>query len=258
LTALRAARADLRERFAGDFDGLIAWALGVEAPAGRFAPELLPAAFVAEIARDPTLPIRAARFANPEGSVLQHRLSAAFGLAERGRWPEALWSPLRAPLTAQVPAMPRPFLQVFQEIWASRTDLQRIFPLRSLVQRFRYLRWLAGQGLADHDVPLALLPAHPVLGLAKGSVGAKAAAPPARAQAADLWVLEDPDAAREAAADRLVFDASTGRFLGPSGEAGAPGRVGKVRFLVRPQMRGADAMALFARGVRWESEELAP
>lgn len=256
LTALLAARADLRERFAGDDAGLLAWALGVEAPAGRFAPDLLPDAFMATIAGDPMLPAQAARFARPDGTALEHRLAAAFGLPERGRWPQALWRPLRDPLSAQTPGMPRPFPQVFQEIWQARTDLQKLFPLRTFVQRFRFLRWLAGGGLAHYDVPLSTLPDHPVLALARASVGAAATAEPPRGDAAELWVVGDSMEAREIAADRLVYDAAAGRFLGPAGDAAPPGRMGLVRFLGSPVLAAVDAMALHAKGVRWDREEI--
>jgi len=248
LTALLAARADLRDRFAKDPDGLLAWALGVEAPAGRFAPELLPDAALG----DPDLPLRAARFAAPEASALQQRLSAAFGLAQRGRWPASLSAPLKAPLLAQVPGLPAPFPRLVQEIWQSRTDLQRQFPLRTLFQRFRYLRWLMGGGLAAYDVPLEALAAHPLLSLARRSVGAASSPAAKPASAAELWVIEDLDAALEAAADRLVYVAATGRFIGPAGAADAPGRVGVIRLLTRAEFRPADLMALYARGVRWD------
>ncbi|MDB5498912.1 MAG: hypothetical protein JWP28_2943, partial [Phenylobacterium sp.] len=51
--ALLAARGDLRAKFAGDTAGLIAWCLGAEAAAGRFAPDLLPPAVIEQLARDP-------------------------------------------------------------------------------------------------------------------------------------------------------------------------------------------------------------
>ncbi|MDB5419958.1 MAG: hypothetical protein JWP50_3377, partial [Phenylobacterium sp.] len=253
LSTLLAARADLRDRFGGDPDSLIAWCLGVEAPAGRFAPDLLPEAAVAALAADPDLPLRAARFAAPQASALQHRLSAAFGLAARGRWPDALTAPLRAPLLAPAPGVPAPFPRLFQEIWQSRTDLQRQFPLRTLFQRLRYLRWLAGGGLAEYDVPLEQLPPHPLLSLARLSVGEAPAAAAPRPPAPELWVIEEADEALEAAADRLVYVAATGQFLGPAGAAEPPAHVGLVRFLTRPEFAPADAMALHARGVRWDS-----
>ena len=44
---------DLRSKFAGDPDGLMAWCLGAEAAAGRFAPDLLPDGLLKSLARDP-------------------------------------------------------------------------------------------------------------------------------------------------------------------------------------------------------------
>ena len=252
LSALLAARADLRARFGGDRDGLLAWALGVEAPAGRFAPDLLPAAALS----DPDLPLRAARFAFPGAPKLKQRLSAAFGLAARGHWPEALAQPLRKPLLMQDPTLPAPFPRLFREIWQSRTDLQGLFPLRTGYQRFRFLRWLVGGGLAAYDVGLDQLPRHPILSLAMLSVGAPRPVPSPQAEVAELWVLDDPDAALEASADRLVFDAASDRFIGPSGTAEPPGQVGVVRFLTRPTLAAADAMALYAHGVRWRRAEI--
>jgi hypothetical protein len=73
----------------------------------------------------------------------------------------------------------------------------------------------------------------------------------ARAPAAELWVVEDAQEARETAADRLVFEAPAGRFLGPLGPAEPPGQVELVRFLTAPGLVPADAIALHARGVRW-------
>lgn len=254
LAALMAARADLRARFADDPEGLLAWALGIEAPARRFDPELLPPKTLASV--HPDLLLRAARFAAPEASELRLKLSMAFGLAGRGRWPEALTRSLRADWLANAPGRPAPFPKLFEAIWQSRNDLQRQFPLRTALERFRFHRWLAGGGLADFDVPPEQLPALPFLQLARLTVGgAPIPARPAPA-VAELWVVDDPDQAREIAADRLVYDAATERFLGP-GPATAPGRVRLVRFLTAPALIPADAMALHARGVRWEREESA-
>src|SRR5207302_11470466 len=101
--------------------------------------------------------------------------------------------------------------------------------------------------------PLDDLPAHPLLSLAKLSVGVARTPAVAPTPAAELWVIEDPEEALEAAADRLVYVAATGAFQGPAGAAGPPSRVGLVRFLVRPELIAADAMALRARGVRWDA-----
>jgi hypothetical protein len=259
LAALRVARGDLRNRFGEDRDGLLAWALGVEAPAGRFAAELLPETVVARLAKDPEIVLRAARFAAPDATPLRQRLSAAFGLAARGRWPEAISQPLRAPLLAPAAGRPRGFPQLFEEIWRARPDLQRQFPLERRLARFRFLRWLAAGGLADHDVPLETLPPavrdRPLLQLAIRSVGQAEPAPAVvRPRAVELWVVEDATEAREIAADRLVYEAPTGRFLGP-GEPAVPRQVDLVRFLVAPELIAADAMALYARGVRWAAAD---
>ncbi|HEX2817253.1 MAG TPA: hypothetical protein VHN39_12705, partial [Phenylobacterium sp.] len=68
---------------------------------------------------------------------------------------------------------------------------------------------------------------------------------------AELWVVEGAELAREAAADRLVYEAAAGRFLGPSGPAAAPAQADLVRFLTHPDLVPADAVALHCRGVRW-------
>jgi hypothetical protein len=254
LAALLAARADLRARFAGDLDGLLAWALGVEAPAGRFAPELLPAGMA-----DREILLKAARFAAPEAPALKQQFSAAFGLARRGHWPAAMAAAIRSPLLAPVAGRAAPHIRLFEEIWASRPDLQRQFPLRRGIERFRFLRWLIGSGLAEYDVALEDLPpavrGHPLFALARLSVGASAPAVEPRADLPELWVVEGLDEAREVAADRTAFAADVGRFLGPRGDA-APGRVGLVRLLVDPVLGPADLMALYAQGVRWDRVEV--
>ncbi|MFI4965447.1 MAG: hypothetical protein ACHP9T_08790, partial [Caulobacterales bacterium] len=126
--ALLAARRDLRAKFADDPAGLIAWCLGAEAAAGRFAPDLLPRAALDDRARDPTPLLAAARLAEPGASDLKRRLSAGFGVAARAGWPQALTEALRAPFLAAAPAQPASFIRLFLEIWESRVDLQRLFP----------------------------------------------------------------------------------------------------------------------------------
>jgi hypothetical protein len=254
LIALLAARSDLRGRFAKDLEGLRAWALGVEAPAGRFAPELLPAGTT-----DRDVLLKAARFAAPDDSALKQQLSAGFGLARRGRWPDAMAGEVRRPLLARVAGRAAPQIRLFEEIWASRPDLQRQFPLRSVIERFRFLRWLIGAGLAEYDVAADDLPAsvqrHPLFALARFSIGGSAPTPEPRADLPELWVVEGLDEAREIAADRTAFAADVGRFLGPRGDA-TPGRVGLIRLLVDPVLGPADLMALYARGVRWDRVEV--
>jgi hypothetical protein len=255
--ALLAARRDLRARFESDSAGLIAWCLGAEAAAGRFAPDLLPASMIADLARDPAPLLSAARLAEPGANDLKRRLSAGFGVAARAGWPEALTEALRAPFLAPAPAQPAPLIALFMEIWESRTDLQRHFPLRSAAERFRYLRWLAGGGLAEYGVEFDALPAsvrlHPQMQLARLTVRQRqpAARVPASSRVPELWVVEGAELAREAAADRLVYEAGTGRFLGPGGPATAPAQADLVRFLTHPDLVPADAVALHSRGVRW-------
>jgi hypothetical protein len=256
--ALLAARADLRGKFAGDPQGLIAWCLGAEAAAGRFAPDLLPKAVIDDLARDPAPLLAAARLAEPGAGDLKRNLSAGFGVAARAGWPEALTEALRAPHLAPAAAQPAPFVRLFLEIWESRVDLQRLFPIRSGAERFKYLRWLVGGGLAEYGVEFDALPAavrlHPQTQLARLTVRQRqpaARASAAGARVAELWVVEGAELASEAAADRLVYEAAAGRFLGPAGPAAAPAQADLVRFLTHPDLVPADAVALHSRGVRW-------
>ena len=256
--ALLAARRDLRAKFEGDTPGLIAWCLGAEAAAGRFAPDLLPASVIEDLARDPAPLLSAARLAEPGANDLKRRLSAGFGVAARAGWPEALTQALRAPFLAAAPAQPAPFIRLFLEIWESRVDLQRLFPLRSAAERFKYLRWLAGGGLAEYGVEFDALPAslrlHPQMQLARLTVRQRqpaARATASGARVAELWVVEGAELAREAAADRLVYEAQAGQFFGPGGPAAAPAQVDLLRFLTHPDLVPADAVALHSRGVRW-------
>src|SRR5207302_4618741 len=129
-------------------EGLIAGCLGAEAAAGRFAPDLLPISVIDALSRDPAPLLAAVRLAEPAAGELKRSLSAGFGVAARAGWPPALTQALRAPYLAPAPAQPAPFVRLFLDIWESRVDLQRIFPLRSAIERFKFLRWLAGGGLA--------------------------------------------------------------------------------------------------------------
>ena len=255
--ALLAARADLRAKFAGDSPGLIAWCLGAEAVAGRFAPDLLPQSVIDDLTRDPAPLLAAARLAEPGAGDLKRSLSAGFGVAARAGWPEALTEALRAPHLAPAAAQAPPFIRLFLEIWESRVDLQRLFPLRSGAERFKYLRWLVGGGLAEYGVEFDALPTavrlHPRMQLARLTVRRRqpAARASAASRVAELWVVEGAELAKEAAADRLVYEAAAGRFLGPSGPAPAPAQADLVRFLTHPDLVPADAVALHSRGVRW-------
>ncbi len=100
--ALLAARGDLRQRFGGNSEGLLAWCLGPEAAAGRFAADLLPAPLLKALAHDPAPLFEAARMAerSADPTDLQRRLSAGFGAGQRARWPEVLTTPLREPYLA--------------------------------------------------------------------------------------------------------------------------------------------------------------
>jgi hypothetical protein len=164
---------------------------------------------------------------------------------------------LRAPFLAPARALPAPFIQLFLDIWESRVDVQRLLPLRTGPERFKFLRWLMGGGLAEYGVEFDALPAavrlHPQTQLARLTVRQRqpAARPVAERRVPELWVVEGPELAAEAAADRLVFEAAAGRFLGPSGPAAAPAHAALVRFLTHPDLVPADAVALHARGVRW-------
>ena len=256
-TALLAARGDLRAKFAGDAAGLIAWCLGAEAAAGRFAPDLLPQSVIEGLAKDPTLLLAAAGLAEPSAGDLKRSLSAGFGIAARAGWPAALTKALRAPYLTPAPAQPAPFVRLFLQIWESRVDLQRLFPLRSGAERFKYLRWLVGGGLAEYGVEFDALPAavrlHPQTQLARLTVRQRqpAARPVALSRVAELWVVESAEIAGEATPGRLVYEARGGRFLGPAGPAAAPAQADLVRFLTHPDLVPADAVALHSRGVRW-------
>jgi hypothetical protein len=257
VTALMAARRDLRERFGTDPAGRLAWCLGPEAAAGRFAVDLLPAQEIAALAHDPARLYAAARFADTSaaGGDLRRRLFAGFGVGERARWPATLTTPLRAPWLRPVAGQPEPFVTLFMEIWETRSDLQRLYPLRSFAQRFRYLRWLIGGGLAEYGVELAALPPvlrnHPTLLLAALSVRSRPSTERAGRACAHLVVVEraDPGTARLPVAV-TVYEAGAGRFLTPAGAAAAaPRSVGTAYFLTAPSLLAADAMALHARGV---------
>ncbi len=256
--ALLAARGDLRARFAGDRVSLIAWCLGAEAAAGRFAPDLLPQSLIEDLARDPAPLLSAARLAEPGGSDLKRRLSAGFGVSARAGWPAVLTNALRAPFLAPTPAHPAPFITLFLEIWESRVDLKRLFPLRSAAERFKFLRWLVGGGLAEYGVEFDALPRavrlHPLTQGARLSVrqhpGPPRIAP--KRHVDELWVVEGNDITQEISANRYVYEATTGQFRGPRGPIVPLAQVTTVRFLTHPDLVPADAIALHSRGVRWK------
>ena len=260
--ALLAARGDLRQRFGNDPDGLLAWCLGPEAAAGRFAADLLPAPVLEGLIRDPAPLFRAAQFAerNAAPNDLARRLSAGFGVGQRARWPDALTAPLREPYLAPAHGHPTPFIRLFLEIWEQRTDLQRLYPLTGAVSRLRYLRWLLAGGLEAYGIELDALPArvrrHPLMRLAEVSVRRyrKPTPPAPRRSAARLVVVETTEGLA-IAEGTLAYDATSGRFQGPQGPSPAPGRVDLVSFHTAPAMTPADAIALHAKGVRWARAE---
>src|SRR5262249_58516762 len=132
------------------------------------------------------------------------------GVAARAGWPDPLPAALRAPYLAPATAQPAPFIRLFLDIWESRVDLQRLFPLRSGVERFRFLRWLVGGGLAEYGVEFDALPAairnHPLIRLARLTVRRRqpAARPASGGRIAELWGVGDAEAGRGAAAHRRV------------------------------------------------------
>ncbi|WP_309644738.1 hypothetical protein [Phenylobacterium sp.] len=255
IEALLRARKDLRDRFATDPEGLKAWLLGPEALEGRFSARLVPA----ETWRDADLPLRAAGYV--AGDTTPARLNfAAYGLALRAGWPDALAAALRRRFDAPVPELARglPFIRLFLEIWESRSDLQKLFPLLSFAQRFAFLRWLIGGGLADVGIDLSALPAsvdsHPVWELARLTVRCEPpphVRPLATGRIGELVVVETWSAGC-AGRDALVFDAAGGRFRTPGGvPAAPPAQVDQVVYKVHPDLIPADAVALLANGVTW-------
>ncbi len=255
--ALLAARRDLRERFAGDAAGLIAWCMGAEGATGRFAADLLPASVIEDMANNPSPLLAAAKLCEPRSNELKQRLSAGFGVAARAGWPQSLTVALQAPYLKPAQGLSPPFIALFHMIRESRVDLQRLFPLRTRREQFKYLRWLVGGGLAEYGVEFDALPPsvrlHPQTQLARMTVRHRPAAARVtpQGQVADLWVVEGADLATEIAADSIVFVAETGRFQGPSGPAAPPARAGLVRFLTHPDLTPADAIALHSHGIRW-------
>lgn len=255
LAAMFAARRDLRERFGADEDGLKAWLLGPESLAGRFSARLArPETFA-----DSALALRAARHVTGETS--DARLAfAAYGLAQRADWPRSVAASLRSGFDAPVRELAKghPFPRLFLSIWESRGDLQRLFPLGGFPQRFSYLRWLIGGGLAEYGIDVAALPAtsHPIFELARMTVRREPSAErrqPAAGAINTLLVLErwTPGAA---GGEALVFDASASRFRTPDGgPASAPARVEKLIFRTAPGLIPADAIALLSQGVAWGS-----
>jgi hypothetical protein len=256
--ALLAARGDLRQRFAGDLEGLLAWCLGPEAAAGRFAADLLPDSILEALVRDPAPLYRAAGMAERGATAtdLRRRLSAGFGAGVRANWPGRLTGPLRAPYLTPAEGHPAPFVKLFLDIWDQRPDLRRLYPLSSPLSRLRYLRWLLAGGLAEYGVETAALPArvlrHPMTRLAALSVRNRlAASRPAPAGTVVRLLVVESAADVAIPPNALAYDAATGRFHGPSGPAPTPAQAALICFLTDPVLVPADAIALYAKGVRW-------
>ncbi|MES2341277.1 MAG: hypothetical protein V4597_06340 [Pseudomonadota bacterium] len=250
LAAMLAARRDLRDRFADDDKGLRAWLLGPEALAGRFDARLLPTDI-----RDSGLVARAARYVMGEAPEARLQL-AAYGLADRAGWPHGLTDPSLETPAARL-ARGLPFPRLFLDIWEDRGDLQRLFPLGSFRQRFAFLRWLIGGGLAELGIDIAALPAsvrnHPVFRLARLTVRHPPQIPrrPAATGACPTLVVMERWAQ---GTNAPVFEAATTRFLTASGEPAAPpAQVGEVVFRTVPGLVPADAIALLAHGVAWRA-----
>ncbi|MET0274334.1 MAG: hypothetical protein ABW360_15205 [Phenylobacterium sp.] len=252
--ALLASRADLRQRFAKDPDGLLAWCLGPEAAAGRFALDLLPAPVLADLARDTAPLFTAARFADSASASkdLRRRLGPGFGVGERARWPASLTGPLRAPYLVPAEGLPRPYVKLFRDIWEDRSDVQRIYPLTTLISRLKYLRWLLVGGFKEYGVEPTALPArvrnHPLLRLAILSVRHRLPAAPTKpiGRADVLLVVETFDQAPRVTAGAAIYEAASGRFRGP-----ALSQANLVVFLTDPGHVPADAIALHAGGLSW-------
>jgi len=257
IDALLAARKDLRDRFASDPGALKAWLLGPESLDGRFSGRLVPL----DALRDPDLPLRAARYVTGETTKAGLQL-AAYGLADRAGWPGELSAALRRRFDAPVPELARwlPFTRLFLQIWEGRVDLQKLFPLLTFRQRFAFLRWLIGGGLAEVGIDLSALPpavdSHPIWELARLTVRRE---PPvlSRQQAvgrvSDLFVVETWHEGC-APAEVLVFDAMACRFRTASGAPAAPPAMAeRVHYRGHPYLIPADAVALLAQGVTWRN-----
>lgn len=246
INAMRAARKDLRDRFATDPVGLQAWLLGPEALAGRFDAGLLAGAGADIVSR-------AVGYALDATTDLQ---LAAYGLADRAAWPSGLTDPT---LEAPVPHLARgmPFPRLFLALWESRGDLQRLFRLASFRQRLAFLRWLIGGGLAEAGIDLAALPltvrSHPAFQLARLSVRHVPNLPRriAATGACETLVVVERWTDTVGAP---IFEAATTRFRAASGEPMAPpAQVGEVVFSTAQDLSPADAIALLAHGVAWRT-----
>lgn len=259
-----AARADLRARFGdGPPDSLMAWLLGPEAEAGRFAPALLDGPTLLDLSQDPAPLLEAARFARAahgELSPLRRQISAGYGVAVRGRWPEALRQAVRGDDDRLVSSLsgPFPFPRVLLRIWDSRPDLQRLFALHTLPGRLAYLRWLIGGGFREYDIEPDGLPealSHSLTyRLARLTV--RGAHTPGRAgslsrAAAVVVVPALTPAMADWPSGVLICEAVAGRLRRPDGAPVGETEVDTVVFGSCPGFVAADAQVLIAQGVTW-------
>ena len=259
-----AARSDLRDRFGGGPpEDLLAWLLGPEAEAARFSPSLLDEPTLLDLSQEVTPLLEAARFARAQSGVispLKLQISAGYGVAVRGGWPDVLRHAIRGDGDRLVSSLssPYPFPKVLLRIWDSRPDLQRLFELHTLRGRLAYLRWLIGGGLREYDIEPAGLPdalLHSVVyRLVRLSVpGART---PVRrsslSRAAAVVVVRSltPSMA-EWPSGVLICEASSGRLRRPDGAPVGQTEVDTVIFGSCPGFIAADAQILVAQGVSW-------
>jgi hypothetical protein len=236
LAAMLAGRADLRARFAPDDPNLPAVLVSEEALAGRFAAPLLGLLGSDLIERVKVL-------ADLDAIQL-------YGLSHRAGWSLNQRASVCADLDR--PGFGPAFPQLFIAIWNGRPDLQRLFDLARSGDRFRFLRWLIGGGLAEYGLELAALPVvvtrSLTFRLAGLSLNQRSPQPPRRTGPAvpSLVVRESGPA------ETLTYEASTGRFLQASGlPATPPLQVARVAFETEPGLHPLDAIAMMARGVCW-------
>ena len=262
--SLLAARADLRARFADSPpEALLAWLLGPEAEAGRFAPELLDGPALLDLSQDAGPLLDAARFARAAAgdlSPLKLQISAGYGVAVRARWPEALRQAVRGEGDRLVGSLssPYPFPRVLLRIWDSRPDLQRLFGLHTTLGRLAYLRWLIGGGLREYDIEPEGLPESLTHSLAfrLARLSVRGAHAPgrgsSRSRAAAVIVVQQ---VTQAMADWpngvLICEAGSGRLRRPDGAPVGRTEADMVVFGSCPGFVAADAQTLVAQGVTW-------
>ena len=259
-----AGRGDLRDRFAGARpEALLAWLLGPEAEAQRFCPRLLDGPSLLDLSQEIEPLLEAARFARAqhgETSPLKLQISAGYGVAVRGGWPEVLRRAIRGDGDRLVSSLssPYPFPRVLLRIWDSRPDLQRLFELHTARGRLAYLRWLIGGGLREYDIEPAGLPDALTQSLAfrLARLSVRGARTPGRraslSRAAAIVVVRTlTPAMAEWPSGVLICEASSGRLRRPDGAPVGQTEVDTVIFGSCPGFIAADAQILFAHGVSW-------